>query len=70
MAGKSPGGRSRSDTSLGLLTKKFVKLLRAAPDGVSYLLSYCSLVIVVLLSASCSSVQHIGGCQISFLNLV
>jgi len=35
MAGKSSGGRSRSDTSLGLLTKKFVKLLQAAPDGVS-----------------------------------
>jgi len=35
LIGKSPG-RSRSDTSLGLLTQKFVKLLRAAPDGVSY----------------------------------
>jgi hypothetical protein len=32
---KSPLEKTRYDTSLGLLTKKFVGLLRAAPDGVS-----------------------------------
>lgn len=32
---KSPGEKTRFDTSLGLLTKKFVALLRSAPDGVS-----------------------------------
>ncbi|XP_068195057.1 transcription factor E2F2 isoform X2 [Antennarius striatus] len=31
---KSPGERSRYDTSLGLLTKKFVGLLAESPDGV------------------------------------
>ncbi|KAL0969589.1 hypothetical protein UPYG_G00229480 [Umbra pygmaea] len=31
---KSPGERTRYDTSLGLLTKKFVGLLRESPDGV------------------------------------
>jgi hypothetical protein len=36
ISGKSPGsGRSRSDTSLGILTRRFVSLLRSAPDGVS-----------------------------------
>lgn len=32
--GKMPLERNRYDTSLGLLTKKFVNLLRGAPDGV------------------------------------
>ena len=32
---KSPLEKTRYDTSLGLLTKKFVNLLRSAPDGVS-----------------------------------
>lgn len=32
--GRSPGEKTRYDTSLGLLTKKFVGLLRNAPDGV------------------------------------
>ncbi|KAM8796176.1 transcription factor E2F2 [Eudromia elegans] len=31
---KSPGERSRYDTSLGLLTKKFIRLLSESPDGV------------------------------------
>ena len=31
---KSPLEKSRYDTSLGLLTKRFVGLLRSAPDGV------------------------------------
>ena len=31
---KSPLEKSRYDTSLGLLTKRFVGLLRGAPDGV------------------------------------
>uniref|UniRef100_A0A0L8I640 E2F/DP family winged-helix DNA-binding domain-containing protein n=1 Tax=Octopus bimaculoides TaxID=37653 RepID=A0A0L8I640_OCTBM len=31
---RSPGEKTRYDTSLGLLTKKFVGLLRNAPDGV------------------------------------
>ncbi|KAK2165785.1 hypothetical protein LSH36_45g06034 [Paralvinella palmiformis] len=31
---KSPQEKTRYDTSLGLLTKKFVSLLRAAPEGV------------------------------------
>ena len=34
---KSPLEKKRFDTSLGLLTKKFVGLLRSAPDGVSCL---------------------------------
>ncbi|XP_071854165.1 transcription factor E2F3-like [Apostichopus japonicus] len=33
-AAKSPLEKSRYETSLGLLTKRFVSLLRAAPDGV------------------------------------
>ena len=33
-SGRSPLEKTRYDTSLGLLTKKFVSLLRAAPDGV------------------------------------
>ena len=33
---RSPGEKTRYDTSLGLLTKKFVGLLRNAPDGVSF----------------------------------
>lgn len=33
-AGRSPVEKTRYDTSLGLLTKKFVGLLRNAPDGV------------------------------------
>nr|KAG5687143.1 hypothetical protein BaRGS_019221 [Batillaria attramentaria] len=35
--GRSPFEKTRYDTSLGLLTKKFVGLLRSAPDGVSNL---------------------------------
>ncbi|XP_061229687.1 transcription factor E2F2 [Neopsephotus bourkii] len=31
---KSPGERTRYDTSLGLLTKKFIRLLHESPDGV------------------------------------
>ncbi|NXN98745.1 E2F2 factor, partial [Rhinopomastus cyanomelas] len=31
---KSPGEKTRYDTSLGLLTKKFVRLLNESPDGV------------------------------------
>ncbi|KAG7249448.1 hypothetical protein CRUP_021113, partial [Coryphaenoides rupestris] len=31
---KSPGDRTRYDTSLGLLTKKFVGLIAESPDGV------------------------------------
>ncbi|XP_076013418.1 transcription factor E2F2 [Genypterus blacodes] len=31
---KSPGERTRYDTSLGLLTKKFVGLIKESPDGV------------------------------------
>ena len=31
---RSPLEKTRYDTSLGLLTKKFVGLLRSAPDGV------------------------------------
>lgn len=31
---RSPMEKSRYDTSLGLLTKRFVGLLRGAPDGV------------------------------------
>ncbi|GCB84480.1 hypothetical protein scyTo_0025045, partial [Scyliorhinus torazame] len=31
---KSPGEKTRYDTSLGLLTKKFVHLLSESPDGV------------------------------------
>ena len=31
---KSPGEKSRYDTSLGLLTKRFVSLLMTADDGV------------------------------------
>ncbi|XP_031988515.1 transcription factor E2F2-like isoform X2 [Corvus moneduloides] len=31
---KSPGERTRYDTSLGLLTKKFIRLLNESPDGV------------------------------------
>lgn len=33
-APKSPGERTRYDTSLGLLTKKFVGLIAESPDGV------------------------------------
>lgn len=33
-APKSPGEKSRYDTSLGLLTKKFIYLLRESKDGV------------------------------------
>ncbi|KAK7463279.1 hypothetical protein BaRGS_00038146 [Batillaria attramentaria] len=33
-SGRSPFEKTRYDTSLGLLTKKFVGLLRSAPDGV------------------------------------
>ncbi|KAG7247125.1 hypothetical protein CRUP_038250, partial [Coryphaenoides rupestris] len=33
-APKSPGDRTRYDTSLGLLTKKFVGLIAESPDGV------------------------------------
>ena len=35
---KSPLEKTRYDTSLGLLTKKFVGLLRSAPDGVSIII--------------------------------
>ncbi|NXR73714.1 E2F2 factor, partial [Pycnonotus jocosus] len=31
---KSPGEKTRYDTSLGLLTKKFIRLLNESPDGV------------------------------------
>ncbi|NXT06334.1 E2F2 factor, partial [Prunella fulvescens] len=31
---KSPGEKTRYDTSLGLLTKKFIRLLNKSPDGV------------------------------------
>ncbi|XP_057271028.1 transcription factor E2F2 [Pezoporus wallicus] len=31
---KSPGEKTRYDTSLGLLTKKFIRLLHESPDGV------------------------------------
>ncbi|NXE97233.1 E2F2 factor, partial [Menura novaehollandiae] len=31
---KSPGERTRYDTSLGLLTKKFIRLLNESPDGI------------------------------------
>ncbi|XP_008943647.1 PREDICTED: transcription factor E2F2-like, partial [Merops nubicus] len=31
---KSPGEKTRYDTSLGLLTKKFIRLLSESPDGV------------------------------------
>ncbi|KAI1231094.1 hypothetical protein IHE44_0008026 [Lamprotornis superbus] len=34
MAPKSPGEKTRYDTSLGLLTKKFIRLLNESPDGV------------------------------------
>lgn len=34
IAPKSPGERTRYDTSLGLLTKKFVGLLSESADGV------------------------------------
>ena len=34
-SGRSPLEKTRYDTSLGLLTKKFVGLLKNAPDGVS-----------------------------------
>lgn len=33
-APKSPGDKTRYDTSLGLLTKKFIRLLSESPDGV------------------------------------
>lgn len=33
-APKSPGEKTRYDTSLGLLTKKFIRLLNESPDGV------------------------------------
>ncbi|KFQ25636.1 Transcription factor E2F2, partial [Mesitornis unicolor] len=33
-APKSPGEKTRYDTSLGLLTKKFIRLLSESPDGV------------------------------------
>lgn len=33
-APRSPGERTRYDTSLGLLTKKFLRLLSDSPDGV------------------------------------
>lgn len=33
-APKSPGEKTRYDTSLGLLTKKFIRLLHESPDGV------------------------------------
>ena len=32
---RSPVEKTRYDTSLGLLTKKFVGLIKSAPDGVS-----------------------------------
>ena len=44
---KSPFEKTRYETSLGLLTKRFVGLLRSAPDGVrnhyyrSYLTKKC-----------------------------
>ncbi|XP_017057041.1 transcription factor E2f1 [Drosophila ficusphila] len=34
VASSSSGDRNRADTSLGILTKKFVDLLQASPDGV------------------------------------
>ena len=37
VAVKSPAEKTRYDTSLGLLTKRFVRLLTTAPDGVSRL---------------------------------
>ena len=35
VAVKSPAEKTRYDTSLGLLTKRFVRLLTTARDGVS-----------------------------------
>lgn len=37
---KSPAEKTRYDTSLGLLTKRFVGLLQSAPSGVSTFLVY------------------------------